>query len=106
ERDRELLRTHLAYYVGVMGNYYHRLVSSYGHEAEADAIRREHQAGRRQAAAAHVSDTMLDELAICGPPEHARARVAAYNAAGVTPLLAFPAGMKIEEIAATLEALG
>jgi alkanesulfonate monooxygenase SsuD/methylene tetrahydromethanopterin reductase-like flavin-dependent oxidoreductase (luciferase family) len=106
ERDRQLLRRHLAHYVGGMGLYYNRLVAeTYGYKAEAAAIWRDYQARSRAAAAKHIGDSLLDELAISGPSDHARARVSAYQTAGVTPLLAFPSGATLGDIAATIEAL-
>ncbi|MBV8083609.1 MAG: LLM class flavin-dependent oxidoreductase [Chloroflexi bacterium] len=106
ERDRTLLRRHVALYVGGMGSYYNRLVAeTYGYASEAAAILHEYQAGRRDTAAAAIPDALLDDLAISGPPDPARASIAEYQAAGVMPLLALPSRSTPEEMRATIEAL-
>ena len=106
DRDRLLLRRHMAYYVGGMGTYYNRLVAeTYGYVEAAAAIQQAWRAGDRAAAAQHVPDALLDEVCISGPPPAARARLEEYLAAGVSPLLASPHGASFEDIARTIEAV-
>jgi F420-dependent oxidoreductase-like protein len=88
---RNQLRPHMALYVGGMGargqNFYHRLVSAYGWEREADEIQELYLAGRHRDAAAAVPDELIDAVALVGPPERIRDRLPAYAEAGVTTLV-------------------
>jgi F420-dependent oxidoreductase-like protein len=91
EALRDELRPHVALYVGGMGargqNFYHRLVSAYGWEREADEIQDLYLAGRHRDAAAAVPDELVDAVALVGPPERIRDRLPAYAEAGVTTLV-------------------
>ena len=88
---RGRLRPHVALYVGGMGargqNFYHRLVSAYGWEREADEIQELYLGGRHRDAAAAVPDELIDAVALVGPPERIRDRLPAYAEAGVTTLV-------------------
>jgi len=87
---RALARAHIAYYVGGMGTYYNNLVRRYGFVEEAARVRELWAKGDRKAAAAAVSDALLDDVAIVGTPAQARARLEEYRARGVTtPTIAF-----------------
>jgi F420-dependent oxidoreductase-like protein len=77
---RDALKPLLALYVGGMGargqNFYHRLVSRYGYEAEAAAIQDLYLDGRHRDAAAAVPDALVDEVAL-----------AAWRESGATAVL-------------------
>ena len=63
EEARALVRAHIAFYVGGMGAFYHRMMQRFGWEEEAERIRQEWaRPGRegRDAAAAAVTDEMID----------------------------------------------
>lgn len=85
------VKTHLALYVGGMGapgrNYYYDLVCRYGYEADAARIQTLYRAGRREEAAAAVPDRLADQVALCGPPERIRERLALWREAGVRTLI-------------------
>jgi F420-dependent oxidoreductase-like protein len=89
---RERLRPLLAFYVGGMGsreeNFYKDLVTRYGFGDTASAIQEAFLDGRRAEATGLVLDAMVDELCLVGPPERVRDRLDAWDAAGVTTLLA------------------
>jgi len=89
---RDELRPHLARYVGGMGsrdaNFYKDAVTRYGFGDAAEKIQEAFLDGRRAEAAALVPDAMVDGLCLVGPVERVRDRLAAWEAAGVTTLLA------------------
>jgi F420-dependent oxidoreductase-like protein len=88
---RAAVKPMLALYVGGMGargrNFYADLVGRYGYEADALRIQDLYLAGKRAEAAAAVPDALVDEVALCGPRERIRERLAAWRAAGVTTLV-------------------
>ena len=95
ERARAIARPWMAFYLGAMGakgkNFYVDLAERYGHGA-ARACQDRFLAGDREGAAAAVSDALLEAGAICTTPAGLPARLAAYEAAGVTTLVAIPSG--------------
>ena len=106
DRGRRLVGGHMAYYIGGMGDYYHRLFSRYGYREECDRIRAAWRSGDRALAASLVSDDMLDKVAVLGGADECRAKLDAYRAAGAdVPVVGFPHGCSHEETMRTLEAL-
>ena len=106
EEGRMCVRSHFAYYVGGMGEYYHGLVARSGYSAEADAIRDAWAAGDRGKAAAAVSDAMLENICILGSRDECRAKLDNFRSAGVDmPIIVFPHGSTLPAILRTLEAL-
>ena len=99
---RELLRGHVALYVGGMGakgkNFYNDVVCRYGYEAEAEQIQDLYLSGKKKEAEAAVPTELLEQLSLCGPKSYVAERLAAYKAAGVTHLqvMAFPTGDQSE----------
>ena len=87
----EVLKAYYSFYVGGMGarskNFYNDLFSRYGYEAEARAIQELFLDGRQVEAAANVPDAFVDEVALVGPVERIRERLAAFRESGVTTLL-------------------
>jgi F420-dependent oxidoreductase-like protein len=88
---RAQVKPRLALYVGGMGargrNFYFDLACRYGYEAEAARIQDLYLAGRRPEAEAAVPDALVDEIALCGPPERIRERLTVWHDAGVTTLV-------------------
>src|SRR5437667_7606979 len=78
---RDQVKPRLALYVGGMGasgrNFYFDLACRYGYEAAARRIQDLYLAGRKAEATAGVPDALVDEIALCGPPEPIRDRLAA-----------------------------
>jgi len=91
ETARDALRPYYALYVGGMGargaNFYNDLARSYGFEAAATEIQDLFLEGRQRDAAAAVPDELIDEMALVGPPERIRERLAAWRESGATELL-------------------
>jgi F420-dependent oxidoreductase-like protein len=106
---RDLMRPGLALYIGGMGsrrqNFYNRLVQSYGFEAEAARIQDLYLSGKQDEAAAAIPGELIDLVSVCGPPEHVRARLAAYRDAGVGTLLLAPMAFTVEDWIAQLRTL-
>ena len=79
EACRARVKPRVALYVGGMGapkqNFYFDLACRYGYEAEAARIQELYLAGRRPEAEAAVPDALVDEIALCGPPERNRERL-------------------------------
>jgi F420-dependent oxidoreductase-like protein len=81
----------LALYIGGMGargkNFYNDLACRYGFEGEAKKIQDLYLEGKKQEAAALVPDELADEVALVGPPERIRDRLAAWRESGVTTMI-------------------
>jgi F420-dependent oxidoreductase-like protein len=88
---RAQVKPMLALYIGGMGargrNFCADLAGRYGYEADALRIQDLYLAGKRAEAAAAVPDALVDEVALCGPRERIRERLALWKAAGVTTLI-------------------
>jgi F420-dependent oxidoreductase-like protein len=88
---RARVKPRVALYVGGMGapkqNFYFDLACRYGYEAAAVRLQELYLAGRRAEAEAAVPDALVDEVALCGPPERIRERLSLWHAAGVTTLI-------------------
>jgi hypothetical protein len=68
-------------------NFYNELVRRYGYEAAAGTIQDLYLSGRKAEAEAAVPDALVDDVALCGPRERIRERLAEWKAAGVTTLM-------------------
>lgn len=96
ERDEAMarLRASIASYAGFFPRY-RRLFAARGFPEAAARIHAAWQRGDRAAAARAVPDELVEAVAVAGTPERARARIAAYRAAGldlpiVTPRVGGP----------------
>jgi F420-dependent oxidoreductase-like protein len=87
----ERLKPYYAFYIGGMGasskNFYNDLFSSFGYESEAAEIQRLFQKGNREQAAAAVPNAFVDEVALAGPPERIKERLAVWERSGATTAL-------------------
>ena len=101
---REFLRGFFAPYVAT--TVYNRFYRAHGFEQEADAVRAAMQTKDRKAAAAAVSDRLLDAVTAIGDADTVAARVQAYVDAGVTVPVIAPLGLGRDEAAKTLRAIG
>jgi len=107
ERARELVRGHLAFYLGGMGTYYRDSLARQGHEELAHGVYDAWNDGRREEATAMIDDDLLDSLAVGGTPERARELLAEFEALDGVDVasVSFPRGASVEEILTTMEAL-
>lgn len=85
------VKPNLALYVGGMGargkNFYYDLACRYGYEDAAKTIQDFYLAGKRNEAIAAVPDELVDEIALCGPRDRIRDRLAEWRDADVTTLI-------------------
>jgi alkanesulfonate monooxygenase SsuD/methylene tetrahydromethanopterin reductase-like flavin-dependent oxidoreductase (luciferase family) len=88
---RDMMRPLLALYIGGMGargaNFYNALFRRYGYEAEAERIQELYLDGKQREAIAAVSDSLIDDVSLVGPPERIRDRLDAWRESGATTLL-------------------
>jgi F420-dependent oxidoreductase-like protein len=100
---RAAVKPRLALYVGGMGargrNFYNDIARRYGYEEAAGTIQDLYLAGKKAEAEAAVPDALVDEVALCGPKERIRERLAEWRAAGVTTLMAVGDGPAIRTLA-------
>jgi F420-dependent oxidoreductase-like protein len=91
---RDEVRPRIAMHVGGMGsretNFYKSLVERYGYEAEAATIQDLFLAGDRKGAVRAVSDELVDELALVGPPGHVAEQLAEWRTCPITTLIVEP----------------
>jgi alkanesulfonate monooxygenase SsuD/methylene tetrahydromethanopterin reductase-like flavin-dependent oxidoreductase (luciferase family) len=112
EAARNLTRPLLALYIGGMGsreqNFYNSMVRRYGFEDAAKEIQDLYLEGKKEEAMAAIPDDLIDHLALVGPLDRVRDRVAAYRDAGVGTLgvtpLAFTKADRIEQLRLLAEA--
>jgi F420-dependent oxidoreductase-like protein len=80
----------VALYMGGMGakgkNFYNDLACRYGFEEAAAKVQDLYLSGRQQEAAAAVPDELVDAVALCGPKERIRDRLALWRNTPVTTL--------------------
>jgi F420-dependent oxidoreductase-like protein len=88
---RDVLKEYYSFYIGGMGargkNFYNDLFTRYGYDAEAHEIQDLFLDGKQREAAAKVPDAFVDEVALVGPVERMRERLAAWRESGVTTML-------------------
>jgi F420-dependent oxidoreductase-like protein len=93
---RDAVRPWLAFYLGSMGaknkNFYVELAERQGHGTAAREVQEKGLAGDRLGAVAAVTDGLVDAGAIATTPAGLDERLAIYERAGVTTLVAVPCG--------------
>lgn len=91
EAAADLLRPHLALYVGGMGsqrsNFHREAVERLGHEAACAEVARRWAAGDREGAARAVPTELVLDVALAGRPEQLRAQLAAWRGTVATGVL-------------------
>lgn len=107
ERARQLVRQHIAFYVGAMGTFYREALAQQGYEETAIEIAQQWASSEYETAAAAIGDDLLDDLAATGEPEHAREQLGSFaSVEGVDAVnVSFPRSATVEEIRETTEAL-
>ncbi|MFX0208846.1 MAG: LLM class flavin-dependent oxidoreductase [Candidatus Hodarchaeota archaeon] len=90
-KDINLVKAHLAYYVGGMGTFYNNLMKRLGYIREAERIQKAWKAGDRKTAANEVTDEMMNSIAVTGNAETCRRRYALLKEKGISlPVLMLP----------------
>jgi F420-dependent oxidoreductase-like protein len=87
---RDRVRPFLALYVGGMGargrNFYNDLVGRMGYEDVAKEVQDLYLGGDKMAAAMALSDELIDDVALIGPPDRIRDRLEAWKESPITTL--------------------
>lgn len=105
-RARQRCRETVAFYVGAMGEFHRNALARHGYAETAEHIHELWSGGDCDAARAAVTDELLDDVALAGPPEHARDLLAAREGT-IDGLITNPATRSTaEEIRETVEHLG
>jgi F420-dependent oxidoreductase-like protein len=106
ESARDAMRPYAALYVGGMGsrkqNFYNALVQRYGFEDAAREVQDLYLEGKKEEAAAALPAELIDTVALCGPTDVVRERVAIYRDAGVGTLMVSPMAWTFEDRMAQL----
>jgi F420-dependent oxidoreductase-like protein len=101
EEARNRSRPILALYVGGMGsrekNFYNQLVQRYGFEENAKEVQDLYLEGKKDEAAAALSDDLIDMVSLVGPKDRVRDRLQAYRDAGVGTLISTPLAFTAED---------
>jgi F420-dependent oxidoreductase-like protein len=109
ESARDAMRHYVALYVGGMGsrkqNFYNALVRRYGFEEAADTVQDLYLEGRKDEAAAALPGELIDTVALVGPADRVRDRIAVYRDAGVGTLMIAPMAWTFEDKLAQLRAV-
>jgi F420-dependent oxidoreductase-like protein len=96
----------LAFSLGGMGsattNYYHDAYARQGWSDIADAVRERWQSGDRTGAADMVTDDMVLATTLIGTEDMVRARLAVWQATGITTVRLYPAGDTVDARLTTL----
>jgi alkanesulfonate monooxygenase SsuD/methylene tetrahydromethanopterin reductase-like flavin-dependent oxidoreductase (luciferase family) len=96
DRARDLARPWLTVYLGGMGakgkNFYVDAAERFGQGDSAREVQRLFMGGDRAGAAAALTPELIDHSAICCRPRELDERLAYYERAGATTLLAMPFG--------------
>jgi F420-dependent oxidoreductase-like protein len=114
EAGRNLVRPFLALYVGGMGarekNFYNNLTQRYGYEAMAKEVQDLYLDGKKEQAAAALSDEFIDLVSLVGSKDRIRDKMAVYRDAGVDTLgltpLAFDKAGRLEQLRIAAELNG
>jgi F420-dependent oxidoreductase-like protein len=84
------IKPQLALYVGGMGargkNFYYDLACRYGYENAANTIQELYLSGNKAEAVSAVPNELVDDIALCGPKERIRERLALWQSSPVTTL--------------------
>ena len=85
------VKRRIALYIGGMGaskaNFSNQLIRRFGYADEAEEIQRLFLSGERERAVEAVPDELIDEIALCGPPERIDSLLDAWRASPVTTLI-------------------
>ena len=88
---RAIVKPRIALYVGGMGargrNFYNDIARRYGYEGAAKTIQDLYLGGKKAEAETAVPDELVDEVALCGPRERIRERLAEWKTSGVTTIM-------------------
>lgn len=100
------VKKNLALYAGGMGsrkkNFYNDLVVRYGFEQAAKEIQDLYLDGKKREATLAVPDELVDEVALCGPPERIRGLLDMWKDSPVGTLIVAPHDVHSAQVIASL----
>ncbi|MCY3414273.1 MAG: LLM class flavin-dependent oxidoreductase [Candidatus Heimdallarchaeota archaeon] len=106
KHETDLLRGHLAYYIGGMGDFYNNMFKRLGFIQEADSIKKLWNRGKIKEAQAAVTDEILNLTCAYGSKEEIQEKIIDFINAGATcPLLTIPFNTDLTTAKATIEAM-
>lgn len=106
ERAFDLIRPHVAYYLGGMGTFYRDTVARFGFQEIAIRVYDLWQSGRRTEAVQAVTDALISALAFAGSASECREGLNAFRASGADlPVIVIPPSAPAEVFMNTLEAM-
>ncbi|MFB6131860.1 MAG: TIGR04024 family LLM class F420-dependent oxidoreductase [Halanaeroarchaeum sp.] len=107
DRARELVRRHLAFYIGGMGTFYRDSLARQGYKERAHAIHDAWQAGDREKATDLLDEELLDRLGLAGTPERVREGLRdRWAIDGLDAVaISLPRGIEPAEVEATFKAI-
>jgi len=105
EQIRMAARAPIAFYIGRMGTYYYEMLERHGYEEEVKKVKEGWAARDPRAAAAGVSDRLLEQTAIVGPVESCAEQLNERRALGVDLPIINMVGKDGSEMGKILEAL-
>jgi alkanesulfonate monooxygenase SsuD/methylene tetrahydromethanopterin reductase-like flavin-dependent oxidoreductase (luciferase family) len=106
---RDTMRGYIGLYVGGMGsrdkNFYNALATSYGFGDAAREIQDLFLEGKKEEAMAAIPPELIDAVALAGPADMVRDRLAAYRDAGVGTLIVAPMAWTLDDRVSQLRQL-
>jgi len=100
----DLIRAHVAYYVGGMGTFYRDAVARFGFSDIASRVHQLWQNGQRKEAVHAITNELIAQVALAGSASDCRRRLKEYRAAGADmPIIVIPHGAPANVIVKTLE---
>lgn len=91
DASRRLIKDYIAFYIGAMGTFYSQLISRCGFQKEADSIVESWKKGSKEDAIKSVSESLLNSVAVTGPPNVGRDKIEVFRKAGADiPIIIFP----------------
>jgi coenzyme F420-dependent oxidoreductase len=107
ERARDLVRNHIAFYVGGMGTFYREALERQGFEETAQTVAAEWANRNKAAAEDAIGEELLDSLSAAGTPEHVREQFERFaDIEGIDAVnVSFPRAAEPDEIETTIDLL-
>lgn len=102
----DMIRPHVAYYVGGMGTFYRDVVARFGFPDVAEKVHELWQSGKRKESIQAVTNDLISQVALAGSATDCRRRLEQYREAGVdVPVIVIPHGAPHDIFLKTLESL-
>lgn len=105
EKAKMLVKRHIAYYIGGMGDFYYNFLKRIGFQEDVDKVNVLWKSNQRDLAAQKVTDEMVNKIGIIGTPEEIEKRFQSLEKQGIAiPTLMLPFNCPIDLAIQTIEA--